>query len=228
MRIRELLIQGVLAPGAKLNERELCEQLGVSRTPLREAVRLLAAEGLVTLDPGRGAFTPVLSPADVANTFDVLAVLEGLAAELAAAHITQAELEELRALQLQMQAAFESRDLPSYYRFNARTHDVLSEAARNPVLRETWRQINARMHVLRFSSNKDEAKWVQALKEHALIIEALQARDGPALRQLLVQHLHRKRDAVLEQFASTSVAKPGRARQKPPAEKLSSDELLPQ
>ncbi len=204
VRLRELLIQGVLAPGAKLNERELCERLGVSRTPLREAIRLLAAEGLITLDPGRGAFAPVLSLADVAHTFDVLAVLEGLSAELAAAQITAAELAELQELQQKMQSAFERHDLPQYYQANARVHDVLSAASRNPVLRATWKQLNARMHALRFRSNQDRVKWAQALQEHAQILEALQARDGLALRDLLVQHLRRKRDAVLEQLAGAS------------------------
>lgn len=207
VRLRELLIQGVLAPGAKLNERELCERLGVSRTPLREAIRLLAAEGLITLDPGRGAFVPVFSLGDVAHTFDVLAVLEGLAAELAAAHITPAELAQLQELQQKMQSAFERHDLPHYYQANARVHDVLSAAARNPVLRATWKQLNARMHALRFRSNQDRVKWAQALQEHAQILEALQARDGLALRDLLVQHLRRKRDAVLEQLADASADK---------------------
>ena len=92
------------------------------------------------------------------------------------------------------------------YRLNARIHDLLSEAAHNPVLRATWRQLNARMHALRFRSNQDEAKWAHALKEHAQMIDALQARDGAALRELLIQHLHRKRDAVLEQLAATASA----------------------
>jgi DNA-binding GntR family transcriptional regulator len=208
LRLRELLIQGAIAPGAKLKERELCDRLGVSRTPLREAIRLLAAEGLVALDPGRGAFAPVLSPTDVAHTFDVLAVLEGLAAEGAAAHITEPELAELRALQLEMQAAFERRDLPGYYRLNARIHDLLSQAARNPVLRATWQQLNARMHALRFRSNQDEAKWARALDEHAQMLRALAVRDGAALRELLVTHLHRKRDAVLEQLAKSAATAP--------------------
>ena len=151
----------------------------------------------------------MLSPADVAHTFDVLAVLEGLAAEGAAAHITEPELAELRALQLEMQAAFERRDLPGYYRLNARIHDLLSQAARNPVLRATWQQLNARMHALRFRSNQDEAKWARALDEHARMLRALAARDGPALRELLVTHLHRKRDAVLEQFGQRAATAPG-------------------
>ncbi|MBE0589746.1 MAG: GntR family transcriptional regulator, partial [Hydrogenophaga sp.] len=109
--LRRRLVEGELPPGSKLNERVLCEQLGVSRTPLREAIKLLAAEGLVALEAGRGAFVPVPSPDDIAQTFDVIAVLEGLAAERAAAYITEAQLSELQALQFDMQAAFERRDL---------------------------------------------------------------------------------------------------------------------
>lgn len=199
-RLREMLIQGVLAPGSKLNERELCERLDVSRTPLREAVRMLAAEGLVTLDPGRGAFAAVLTPADIEHTFNVIAVLEGLAAKCAAERITAQELAELRALQLEMQATFERRDLPNYYRINARIHDAISQAARNPVLRATWQQINARLHAVRFRSNQDEKKWARALQEHADMISALESRDAAEMRRLLVEHLHRKRDAVLEQL----------------------------
>src|SRR5690606_9492855 len=137
---------------------------------------------------------------DVRHTFDVIAVLEGLAAEQAAAHITAGELAELRALQLEMQAAFERRDLPGYYRINAHVHDLFSQAARNPVLRKTWQQLNARLHALRFRSNQNETKWALALREHAAMVDALQARDAAALRVLLIQHLQRKRDAVLEQM----------------------------
>ena len=88
-------------------------------------------------------------------------------------------------------------------RSDSRTHELLSAASRNPVLRAIWKQLNARMHALRFRSNQDETKWAQALQEHAHILKALQARDGPTLRDLLVQHLRRKRDAVLERPAST-------------------------
>src|SRR5207247_1532667 len=200
VRLRELLIQGALPPGAKLNERVLCEQLGVSRTPLREAIRALAAEGLLSMDPGRGAYALALSTEDVAHTFDVIAVLEGLAAERAAAYASDDELAEMRALQFEMQAAFERRDLAAYYRHNARIHELLSDMARNPVLKAIWQQLNARLQALRFLSNQDEAKWARALQEHAAILQALQARDATALRQLLVEHLRRKRDAVLERL----------------------------
>jgi len=201
-RLRELLTEGTLAPGSKLNERVLCERLGVSRTPLREAIRLLAAEGLITLDPGRGAFAASLSVADVGHAFDVMAALEGLAGELAAASITDAELAELRALQYEMQASFERRDLHSYYRLNARVHELINAAARNPVLEVVWRQLNARLHALRFRSNQDEHKWARAVQEHAAMVQVLQARDGAKMRELLVEHLQRKRDVVLAQISA--------------------------
>jgi DNA-binding GntR family transcriptional regulator len=195
-----MLIEGELARGAKLNERVLCEQLGVSRTPLREALRLLAAEGLVMLDPNRGAFVAELSLDEIAGAFDVIGALEGLAGEQAAQRIEAAELSELRALQFEMQASFERRDLAAYYALNARIHEGISAAARNSVLAGTWRQLNARLHALRFRSNQDEGKWARAVNEHAAMIQALSARDGAAMRELMVAHLRRKRDTVLAQL----------------------------
>ena len=96
-RLRALIIEGILAPGARLNERELSEQLGLSRTPLREAFRLLAAEGLLLQLPNRGVQVVALSREDVRHAFEVMASLEGLAGELAAARVTDADLDDLKA-----------------------------------------------------------------------------------------------------------------------------------
>lgn len=197
-RLRTMLVEGLIQPGAKLNERELCEKLGVSRTPLREAIKLLAAEGLVDLLPNRGAIAVKLTEDDVINTFELLATLEGMAGELAAERITDAELSELRALQYEMMACYARRDLSGYYRINARIHAAINKAARNPVLTNTYRAINARVQSLRFRTNQNEAKWAEAVREHEQMVEALSRRDAQAMRQLLMQHLRRKRDAVLE------------------------------
>ncbi|GAA4347341.1 GntR family transcriptional regulator [Variovorax defluvii] len=196
-RLRTLLVEGQIAPGAKLNERELCEQLRVSRTPLREAIKLLAAEGLVDLLPNRGAVAVKLTEADVQNTFELLATLEGLSGELAAQRITEPELAELRAMHYEMMACFARRDLSGYYRINARIHTAINEAAKNPVLASTYRAINARVQSLRFRTNQDEAKWKMAVAEHERMIEALAAHDAAAMRALMIEHLHRKRDTVL-------------------------------
>ncbi len=198
--LRKLLVEGHISPGAKLNERELCELLKVSRTPLREAIKLLASEGLVDLLPNRGAVAVKLTEADVTHSFELLAELEGLAGELAAQRITDTELAELRALHYEMMASYAREDLPSYYELNALIHTALINASKNPVLIRTYNSINARVQSLRYHTNHDAAKWKLAVKEHEQMIHALSAREASRLRKILVDHLHHKRDTVIEQL----------------------------
>ena len=198
LRLRQRIVEGQLAPGAKLNERELSESLNVSRTPLREAIRMLAAEGLVELLPNRGAVVASMSAQDVADTFEVIAGLEGQSGELAAQRITPAQLNEIQALHFEMAAAFTRRDLSTYYRLNALIHGHINAAAGNRVLAQTWSNVNARLQALRFRSNFDDAKWQRAMHEHGEMLERLRERDGAGLRALMVRHLMNKRDAVLE------------------------------
>ncbi|WP_298928631.1 GntR family transcriptional regulator [uncultured Ramlibacter sp.] len=200
LRLRQMLVESRIPPGAKLNERELAEVLQVSRTPLREAIKMLAAEGLVELLPNRGAIAVSLSEADVLNTFEVMAGLEAQSGELAAQRITDAELAEIRASHYEMMAAYTRQDLSAYYRLNAQIHNAINAAAKNPVLTSTYNQVNARLQALRFRSNQDGDKWKRAMKEHDSMIEALAARDGAAMRAVLLQHLHNKRDVVVEQL----------------------------
>ena len=210
-RLRQLIVEGTIEPGAKLNERALAEELRVSRTPLREAIRMLAAEGLVALLPNRGAVAVQLSTADIVDTFEVIAGLEGQSGQLACERITGAELKEIRALHYEMLAAHTRRDLPTYYSLNAAIHSHINAAARNPVLSDVYRTVNARLQALRFRSNFDEDKWARAMREHERMVELLAARDGVRLRKLLVAHLEHKRDAVLEQLARESTAAGERA-----------------
>jgi DNA-binding GntR family transcriptional regulator len=197
-KLRQMLIEGVIAPGSKLNERELSSGLDVSRTPLREAIRALAAEGLVELIPNRGAVALQLTEADVVNTFEVMAGLEGLSGELAATRITDSELSEIKAMHYEMLAAYTRSELPNYYRLNAKIHEAINAAAKNPVLTQTYARVNARLQALRFRSNQEQKKWMRAVKEHEQMVEALETRDAQGLRNVLQQHLFNKRDAVLE------------------------------
>ena len=206
-RLRQMLVEGQIAPGAKLNERELCEQLKISRTPLREAIKTLAAEGLVELLPNRGAIAVQLGEADVLHTFEVMAGLEGLSGELAAQRVTPAELTEIEALHYEMKAAYTRRDLSAYYRLNAAIHRAINAAAKNPVLTATYTQVNARLQALRFRSNQDGEKWARAMLEHDRMLDALQKRDGAALHAELVAHLDHKREVVLEQLHATEATR---------------------
>lgn len=199
-RLRRMLVEGRIPAGAKLNERELAETLRVSRTPLREAIKILASEGLVELVPNRGATAVSLNEADARHTFEVMAGLEAQSGELAAQRITGAELDELRAMQFEMMAAYTRRDLSGYYRLNGAIHAAINAAAKNPVLTAMYKQVNARLQALRYRSNLDEAKWARAAAEHEQMIDALAGHDGAAMRELLLRHLQQKRDVVLAQM----------------------------
>lgn len=202
-RLRVMITEGGLAPGGRLNERELSEQLGVSRTPLREAFRMLAAEGLIVQLPNRGAQVVALGEDDVRQAFDVMGALEGLAGELACERVTEADLVLLRGLQADMEAAHARHDLPAYYRINRAVHEKMSGIAANPVLAHTISALNARLHALRFRSNVNRIKWDRAVAEHRQMLAALAARDGDRLRELLVGHLRAKRQAVIEEMKKT-------------------------
>jgi len=196
-RLRDLITEGQIAPGTRLNERLLCEQLHISRTPLREAFKVLATEGLIALLPNRGAQVVKLSRDEIVHTFDVMGALEGLSGQLACQHITEAEIAEIKALHRQMAACHRRRDLPGYYRLNRAIHERINAAARNPVLTQVYRTVNARLHALRFRSNFDRAKWDAALDEHEQMLVALDKRDGERMRRILVDHLAKKCVAAL-------------------------------
>lgn len=213
LSLRQMLVENRIAPGAKLNERELSVSLKVSRTPLREAIKMLAAEGLVELLPNRGAVAVELSDTDVLNTFEVMAALEAQSGELAAERITPAELAEIRAMHYEMLASYTRRDLPGYYQLNAAIHSAINAAAKNPVLSAVYKQVNARLQALRFRSNQDSDKWRAAVDEHEQMIKALAAHDGATMRSILLSHMAHKRDAVIRQLhaADKTAAAPAKA-----------------
>ncbi|APB98516.1 GntR family transcriptional regulator [Polynucleobacter asymbioticus] len=205
-KLRSLLVEGKIAPGSKLNERELAESLHVSRTPIREAIRRLAAEGLVELITNRGAIALQLSLEDVVHTFDVIAQLEGFSGELAANNICDAALSELEALQYEMMASYARRDLSSYYKLNLRIHHLINQAANNPILSRLFSQVNARIEALRFRSNQDGVKWEKAVEEHQEMLDALKTHDSARMRKIMIQHVQNKRDVVVQLLTSETLS----------------------
>jgi DNA-binding GntR family transcriptional regulator len=197
-RLRQMITEGQMRAGSKLNERVLAEQLQVSRTPLREAIKMLAAEKLVELLPNRGAVVAYLNSATVLHLFELMSSLEGLSGELAAQRCDDATLTEIKALHFEMLAAHARSDLPLYYRCNKAIHEAINRAAGNPVLAETYDAINLRIQSLRFRSNFNQDKWDKAMVEHQQMMDALIAKNGAVLRSLLEQHLLNKRDAVMD------------------------------
>lgn len=196
--LRKLIVESVLPPGTKLNERELCEMMGISRTPLREALKALAAEGLIVIEPNRGASVYKMTRDEVWETFEFVSGLEAMAGELACARITPEEVQEIRALHDGMLACKANGDLPGYYSRNQAIHNKIAAAARNAVLLHTYLGMNQRLQALRLKSNVVPDKWDQAVGEHERMMEALDARDGKRLGALLAAHLLAKRAAAME------------------------------
>ncbi len=197
-RLRDLIVQGELAPGSRLNERVLTARLGVSRTPLREAIKLLATEGLVDLLPNRGAVVAPIDPARIAETLTVMGALESLAGELVCAQASDESLADIRALHYEMLAMHARRDLDGYFRYNQAIHLKIVEASGNAVLAQTYRQLNANVRRVRYMANLSAERWDAAVQEHEAILAALNARDAARLKRLLRDHLAAKLASVLE------------------------------
>ncbi|ABV95056.1 transcriptional regulator [Dinoroseobacter shibae DFL 12 = DSM 16493] len=191
-RVRELIIEGSLEPGTKIPEKELCQSFGVSRTPMREALKVLANEGLAVLEPNRGAWVSTVTMEELEETFPVIAALERLAGELACAHGSDAQIAHIRTRHDDMMACFATRNRQAYFKANQDIHDGILEAAGNEVLSQHHRVLGSRVKRARFLANISDARWAQAVAEHEGIITALEARDGPLLGQLLSAHLGNK------------------------------------
>jgi DNA-binding GntR family transcriptional regulator len=195
--LRKLISAGRLAPGARLNERQLCDQLKVSRTPLREAYRILSAEGLVELTPKHGARVTELSEDEVANIFDVLAVNEGLAGRLAAEKASPEQLDRIAGLHREMMAAYEERDMARYAVAAKGTHDAVNEAAGNPTLRGIYLRLNAQVQKLRYQANLDDDNWARSIDAHERFVAALLARDAARVESLLRNHVLEKKSLAV-------------------------------
>lgn len=188
-RLQGLIVDGVLRAGEKIPEKALCERLGVSRTPLREALKVLASEGYVTLIPNRGAVVSEVTLTDLEEAFPVMGVLEALSGELACANITEREVNDIAALHAEMVRHHATGDLSAYFRCNQAIHESILAAARNSTLSAHYRMLATRVRRARYIASMTDAQWAQAVAEHEAILSALEARDGARLAAILKRHL---------------------------------------
>ena len=192
-RVRGMLLEGEIPPGARIPEHELCDKLKISRTPLREALKVLAADGLVVLLPHRGSRAAKLTDEDVQDLFEVCQGLEALAGELACERIADAQLNEIRIAHNAMVVHYRERDLTQYYRRNRQIHEAIVAAARNPVLSAMYESVTARIRRARYVTPMTPQRWAMAIEEHEGILNALARRDGVSLAHILRAHLRHKR-----------------------------------
>ena len=197
-RVRTMLLEGEITPGARIPERELCEQLKISRTPLREALKVLAAEGLVQLLPNRGSRAAKLTEKDVRDLFEVCQGLEALAGELACERIGDAEVDEIAAAHAAMVQHYHAGDLIQYYRCNRAIHEAIVAAAGNPALSGLYESVTARIRRARYFTPMTPPRWALAVQEHEAILNALRRRDGVGLSHILRTHMRHKREEVMQ------------------------------
>ena len=201
-RLRDFIVEGHLKAGERIPERQLCERFAVSRTPLREALKVLAAEGMVELLPNRGARVRAFSATDIREFFEVLAALEAAAGRLACTRISDAEIASIERLHFEMYGHYMRRELPEYFRLNQTIHESIMEAAGNQALQIAYRSFTSRMRQQRYSANTIERdRWDQAMREHEGMVDALRRRAGRELGDILFDHLINKWRATQKAFA---------------------------
>lgn len=188
-RLRTMILTGELSEGSRVTEIGLTELLGISRTPAREAIRLLSSEGLLVVTANRGAEVVSYSADVIRDSIEVVEYLEGVAGQFAAQRATDGEIDEICSLTLEMQAAFRRRDKIRYYTLNQEIHNAILKASHNQVLIDEHRRVNARLFRIRFQPNDSETRWKSAMDEHEAISRALEERRADELGRLLTEHL---------------------------------------
>ena len=205
-RLRDLIVEGKIPPGSRVPERELCERFDISRTPLREAMKVLAWEGLLELSPNRGASVTEVSIEAVDEVFPVMGSLEALSGELACRHITDTEVDAIEACHQRMVEHYRRQQLDGYFRCNQEIHEAILGAARNPTLTRTYQGLSGRVRRMRYIANLKPSRWEQAVAEHEDMLRALHERNGEALARILHTHLKNKLDTVKDYLAERESA----------------------
>jgi len=188
-KLRTLILTGELQPGERVTEAELTDLLQISRTPAREAIRILSSEGLLVVFPNRGAEVVSYSSEVIRDSIEVVEYLEGIAGRFAAKRATDSEVDEICSLTLEMQAAYRRRDKIRYYTLNQEIHYAILKASHNDVLVEEHQRVNTRLFRIRFQPNDSDARWKSAMDEHESISKALESRQPELLGELLTNHL---------------------------------------
>lgn len=211
--LRDAIVTGRLQPGDRIVERRLCDELGVSRTPVREALKLLELDGLVTISRHRGAEVTAFAPDEAIRLFEVIAALEGLAARRLAETLTPDLLDGLEALHDQMVFHYRRSQIDPYFELNSAIHDRVMQGCGNPELAATHARLMLRARRGRYMAIMSPDRWGQSVGEHEALMEALRARDGAAAAEVWTTHLRHTGETLATALqAAAPVAVPRRRR----------------
>lgn len=187
-RLRNMIVEGELEAGERLHDSNLARILHVSRTPVREATKLLATEGLVDLLPGRGARVSELSAEDILDLFETIAGVERHACELAAERMSEGDRDRLQRAHKRMARHHVTGERQPYFKLNHEIHLAIVEASKNTTLRGIHASLMSRARRARYAALSSHARWIEAMEEHELIMAALMARDSRRAGEIMRQH----------------------------------------
>ena len=192
-----MIIRCELEPGERFTEQRLVDMFGVSRTPLREALKILASEGLVEMRPHRGSSVALISPEEISETFAVLGALEEMAGPLICDRVSNVDIARLDRIKDEMSSKRDAIDQNSYFELNVSFHQSMIGLGGNVVLSATYNQLFTKLQRARYLVNHDQNRWSESAREHAWIMDALRQRDGAELSKRLKEHNSRTAQAVL-------------------------------
>lgn len=200
--LRGAIVSRRLEPGERLMEVQLAEAMGVSRTPVREAIRRLELEGFVVMVPRRGAYVAQLSFKDIADAFEIREALEGLAAGLASERATEEDIEELERLQVRMTECLDRGDTKRAVDMDIQFHEKLYDASRNERLSQMISNIREQILRFRTQSLSYPGRLAEALQEHSQVIDAIAERDPVAARKHAEDHIQAARNSLMEMMSA--------------------------
>ncbi len=195
--IREMIRRGSLKTGERLVEQKLCQVLGVSRTPLREALRALHSEGLVDLIPRRGAFVSQPGMDEIRDMFEVMGLLEGACARWAAERMTDSELRKIERLHEQLERHYRNRDAEAYIRTNHAYHSLLQELSGNRTIHTVLNGLRQKLLLHRFRQLYQPNRFDRSIEEHRRLLRAFRDRDADAAERCMREHLHNQCEALV-------------------------------
>ncbi len=194
--LREQIFAGQLAPGSFIDEVALCETLDISRTPLREALKVLTAEGLLRHEPRRGCFVSEVTEQDLDDIFPVIALLEGRCAHEAARNASDADLAELATLHERLASHAQAGRINDYYMVNFAIHEAIILLANNRWLAQAIADLRKILKLARLQSLQAQGRLAQSLAEHMTVFAALQGRDCEGAEAAMRAHLLHQREAL--------------------------------
>ena len=197
--LKLLILTGKISPGMRLMEEELAEDMGVSRTPIREAIRKLEKEGLITIEPCRGAYVSQISTKDMVEILEVRQNMEGLAAELAAQRMSEEDKEKLRNIAKAYEEAVAAGDMAEMIRCDTAFHHIIVEATQNKILIQMVEQLQEMVLRFRYIYYDNFKRAEQMLSEHQAIYEAIAGGNTEVARESANVHIDRLKSLILEE-----------------------------